>query len=42
MEIKLLNFVQKCKRLAKQALGKRAGEPASVYRLLRTHAQSVA
>jgi IS5 family transposase len=29
MEIKLLDFVQECKRLAKQALGKRAGEPAS-------------
>ncbi|WP_254544884.1 IS5 family transposase [Halomarina pelagica] len=29
MEIDLLDFVQKCKRLAKQALGKHAGEPAS-------------
>ncbi|AXR76280.1 IS5 family transposase [Natrarchaeobaculum sulfurireducens] len=29
MEIDLLDFVQKSKRLAKQALGKHAGEPAS-------------
>jgi hypothetical protein len=29
MEIKLLDFVQECKRLAKQALGRRAGESAS-------------
>ena len=29
MEVKLLDFVRECKRLAKQALGNRAGEPAS-------------
>ena len=29
MEIDLLNFVEQCRRLAKQALGKHAGEPAS-------------
>jgi hypothetical protein len=29
IEIQLLDFVQECKRLVKQALGKRAGEPAS-------------
>src|SRR6056297_1324157 len=29
MEIDLLDFVEQCRRLAKQALGKHAGEPAS-------------
>ena len=29
MEVSLLDFVQECRRLSKQALGKRAGEPAS-------------
>jgi IS5 family transposase len=29
MEVSLLGFVQECRHLAKQALGKRAGEPAS-------------
>ena len=29
MEVDLLDFVQECKRLAKQALGKHAGEPAT-------------
>ena len=29
MEIDLLDFVEHCRRLAKQALGKHAGEPAS-------------
>jgi len=29
MEIDILNFVEQCRRLAKQALGKHAGEPAS-------------
>ena len=29
VEVDLLDFVEKCKRLSKQALGKRAGEPAT-------------
>jgi hypothetical protein len=29
MEVSLLDFVQECRHLAKQALGKHAGEPAS-------------
>ncbi|ELY62735.1 ISH9-type transposase [Natronococcus jeotgali DSM 18795] len=29
MEVDLLDFVQECKRLAKQALGRHAGEPTS-------------
>ena len=29
MEIDLLDFVEQCRHLAKQALGKHAGEPAS-------------
>jgi len=29
MEVELLDFVRECKQLAKQALGKHAGEPAS-------------
>ena len=29
MEVDLLNFVEQCRHLAKQALGKHAGEPAS-------------
>jgi hypothetical protein len=29
MEVSLLDFVRECKQLAKQALGKHAGEPAS-------------
>ncbi|ELZ26368.1 ISH9-type transposase [Natrinema limicola JCM 13563] len=29
MEIDLLDFVEQCRDLAKQALGKHAGEPAS-------------
>ncbi len=29
MEISLLDFVQECRHLVKQALGKRAGEPAA-------------
>jgi len=29
MEVDLLDFVEQCRRLVKQALGKHAGEPAS-------------
>ena len=29
MEVDILDFVEQCRRLAKQALGKHAGEPAS-------------
>ncbi|MDB9281605.1 IS5/IS1182 family transposase, partial [Halorubrum ezzemoulense] len=29
MEVDLLDFVERCRRLVKQALGKHAGEPAS-------------
>jgi len=29
MEVDLLDFVEQCRRLLKQALGKHAGEPAS-------------
>jgi hypothetical protein len=29
MEVDLLDFVEQCRHLAKQALGKHAGEPAS-------------
>jgi len=29
MEIDLLDFVEQCRRLAKQALGKHMGEPAN-------------
>ncbi|MDB9281618.1 IS5/IS1182 family transposase, partial [Halorubrum ezzemoulense] len=28
MEVDLLDFVEQCRRLVKQALGKHAGEPA--------------